>query len=403
MPLPPPSAAPRRIPLALEAELLSGVGEVARESMVIERSLTEAQAKESALALEVLKARQHLAAVQDQHGAVVQQEAQASQRLRRTQRTYAGLARLRYKQQQSWLAAFLDAQDFGGFLQRLAYLAIAQDRERDLAQRIQSDRAALQKSAATLAQLEQRAGQDAQALERAQEELARQQQQEQMILASLQQTLTQALEVLADVGTLSPTLLQMKAELTTAQARALTVQARATVWAQASPLGLRPGTNEEAITVTVQSLQALAGDGRAALRWPVPEGILTQKFGPSPYAFEPPYASIPHFHTGIDLAALPGTPVLAAADGTVLLSDAQRYGNAYVGYGRYVLLQHAGGVRTLYAHLLGSTVRPGDVLHQGQVLGFVGSTGNSTGPHTHFEVRVENAPIDPFVLLPRAR
>ncbi len=377
------------------------MGEVARETIAIESSLTEVQAKESALALEVLKAQQHLGAVQAQHGAVLQQETQVSQRLRRTENTFAAVARLRYKQQGSWLAAFLDAEDFGGFLHRLAYLAISQDRERDLAQRIRGDRDALRRSAATLARLEQRAGQDALALQRAQEELTRQQQRESTILASLQQALTRSLEILADAGTLSPALLQARAELTMAQARALTVQARATLWSEASPLGLRPGTSEGAVTVTVQSLQALVGDGRTALRWPVPDAILTQKFGPSPYAFEPAYASVPHFHTGIDLAAPPGTPVLAAADGTVLLTGAQRQGNQYVGYGNYVILQHASGLRTLYAHLLGSAVRPGDTLHQGQVLGFLGSTGNSTGPHTHFEVRVENAPIDPAVLLPR--
>jgi murein DD-endopeptidase MepM/ murein hydrolase activator NlpD len=139
------------------------------------------------------------------------------------------------------------------------------------------------------------------------------------------------------------------------------------------------------------------------LRWPVPNAVLTQKFGPSPYVFEPAYASYPHFHAGLDLAAASGTPVLSAAEGVVLLATAQRVGDRYAGYGNYVVIEHAGGLRTLYAHLLGSVVQPGEQVHAGQVLGFMGSTGNSTGPHTHFEARVDNTPIDPLILLPAAR
>lgn len=93
--------------------------------------------------------------------------------------------------------------------------------------------------------------------------------------------------------------------------------------------------------------------------------------------------------------------MLSGADGIVLVATAQRTGERYTGYGNYVIVQHAAGLRTLYAHLLASVVKPGETVRQGQVLGFVGSTGNSTGPHTHFEARVENTAIDPLVLLPK--
>jgi murein DD-endopeptidase MepM/ murein hydrolase activator NlpD len=66
-----------------------------------------------------------------------------------------------------------------------------------------------------------------------------------------------------------------------------------------------------------------------------------------------------------------------------------------VGYGNYVILQHGDGLRTLYAHLMTWAVKPGDTVKRGQLIGLVGSSGNSTGPHTHFEVRVDNSPIDP--------
>jgi murein DD-endopeptidase MepM/ murein hydrolase activator NlpD len=86
-------------------------------------------------------------------------------------------------------------------------------------------------------------------------------------------------------------------------------------------------------------------------------------------------------HTGLDLAADSGTPVLAARAGRVVLAEE-------VGaYGLTVVVDHGEGLETLYAHLRGFTVRPGDWLEQGQSLGSVGMTGRASGPHLHFEVR----------------
>lgn len=86
-------------------------------------------------------------------------------------------------------------------------------------------------------------------------------------------------------------------------------------------------------------------------------------------------------HTGLDLAADSGTAVLAALPGRVVLAEP-------VGdYGLTVLLDHGGGLQTLYAHLRQASVRPGDWLERGQDLGAVGMSGSATGPHLHFEVR----------------
>jgi murein DD-endopeptidase MepM/ murein hydrolase activator NlpD len=137
--------------------------------------------------------------------------------------------------------------------------------------------------------------------------------------------------------------------------------------------------------------------GAGALRWPVAGFVLTQGFGCTSLEFEPVDAACPggHFHAGIDLAALAGTEVRAASAGLVVavLHD-------QVGYGTHVVLDHGGGVTTLYAHLQEASVHPGDLLLQGDRLGSVGSTGNSTGPHLHFEVRVEGRPVDPEAHLP---
>jgi murein DD-endopeptidase MepM/ murein hydrolase activator NlpD len=129
--------------------------------------------------------------------------------------------------------------------------------------------------------------------------------------------------------------------------------------------------------------------------WPNPTGVITQGFGPSSLGFEPSFGGFAHFHTGVDVASPQGTPILAADDGVVAL-----VGSGTTGYGNYVVIAHAGGITTLYGHLLAATVRQGDRVGQGQVIGLEGSTGNSTGPHVHFEVRANNQPIDPMPYLP---
>jgi murein DD-endopeptidase MepM/ murein hydrolase activator NlpD len=94
-------------------------------------------------------------------------------------------------------------------------------------------------------------------------------------------------------------------------------------------------------------------------------------------------------HTGIDFAAGTGTPILAAGDGVV--TDAKWWG----GYGRWVRLRHSKQWETGYAHMSQIAVRPGQQVKQGQVIGYVGSTGQSTGPHLHFEVWNNHHPINP--------
>ena len=99
-------------------------------------------------------------------------------------------------------------------------------------------------------------------------------------------------------------------------------------------------------------------------------------------------------HAGVDIANDIGTPIVAAARGVVI--DAGWYG----GYGNAVLLDHGGGLITLYGHLNAIAAAYGEVLDQGGYVGEMGSTGNSTGPHLHFEVRIDGQPVDPLPYLP---
>jgi murein DD-endopeptidase MepM/ murein hydrolase activator NlpD len=118
--------------------------------------------------------------------------------------------------------------------------------------------------------------------------------------------------------------------------------------------------------------------------WPV-TGTITSPFGWR----SNPFGGSPEFHQGLDIAAPTGTTVTAAAGGTVIM--AQWYG----GYGNYILIDHGGGYSTGYGHLSAIYVSTGQSVQRGQAIGAVGSTGQSTGPHLHFEVRIAGKPVDP--------
>ena len=122
--------------------------------------------------------------------------------------------------------------------------------------------------------------------------------------------------------------------------------------------------------------------------WPI-EGRVGSSFGER----EDPFNGEGAFHAGIDIDAPYGTPVRATGDATVL--DAGRVS----GYGREVVLDHGHDMHTLYGHLSSIAVFPGQHVVLGQVIGYVGDSGRSTGPHLHYEVRVHNVPVNPHKYL----
>jgi murein DD-endopeptidase MepM/ murein hydrolase activator NlpD len=122
--------------------------------------------------------------------------------------------------------------------------------------------------------------------------------------------------------------------------------------------------------------------------WPV-TGTITSSFGER----EDPFNGEGSFHSGIDIATAYGEPVRATADGMVLKAA---FGN---GYGREVLIDHGNGIQTLYGHLSGFAVTAGERVTRGQVIGYVGTSGRSTGPHLHYEVRVRDTPVNPHKYL----
>lgn len=121
-------------------------------------------------------------------------------------------------------------------------------------------------------------------------------------------------------------------------------------------------------------------------RMPLVGSVLTSSYGMRTH----PVLGGTRKHSGIDLAAPTGTPVYATADGVVSRAD------WYSTYGLYISLEHGASLQTRYAHLSRLAVAAGDVVKKGDLIGYVGSTGRSTGPHLHYEVRVDGVAVNPI-------
>lgn len=118
--------------------------------------------------------------------------------------------------------------------------------------------------------------------------------------------------------------------------------------------------------------------------WPV-RGTLSSVFG----VRNSPFTETPVFHHGLDIVARAGVPVVASAPGVVVKSGYESL------YGNTVVVDHGAGYRSLYAHMSSCSVEEGAFVNRGEELGKVGSTGRSTGPHLHYEVRVNGLPVNP--------
>lgn len=125
--------------------------------------------------------------------------------------------------------------------------------------------------------------------------------------------------------------------------------------------------------------------GSGTMSWPL-KAAITSPFGPRRH----PIFGVRKFHTGIDLAGPNHSPIKAADSGDVL------YSGWYGGYGKVVIVGHGNGLATLYAHMSKAAVGAGQNVRKGDVVGYEGSTGFSTGPHLHFEVRVDGKPNNPL-------
>jgi murein DD-endopeptidase MepM/ murein hydrolase activator NlpD len=150
------------------------------------------------------------------------------------------------------------------------------------------------------------------------------------------------------------------------------------------------GVLEDRLTTVrkgVEGRQALAA--AAPSLWPLSSGWLTSNFG----SRRDPLTGEADFHAGLDISADRGTPVHATADGTVQLA-------AYDGnYGNCIEIAHGYGIATRFGHLSGYAVRAGQRIKRGDIIGYVGATGRTTGPHLHYEILLNGQPINPLKFL----
>ena len=122
--------------------------------------------------------------------------------------------------------------------------------------------------------------------------------------------------------------------------------------------------------------------------WPV-EGQVTGSFGERIDPFNGEGA----FHSGVDIGSSYGAKIIAPADGVVTLVDTMG------GYGKTIMIDHGNGICTRYGHLSGFAVTTGQRVQRGDVIGYVGESGRSTGPHLHYEVRINDTPVNPYKYL----
>lgn len=156
---------------------------------------------------------------------------------------------------------------------------------------------------------------------------------------------------------------------------------------------------ERAVQAELTKAEKLFAEQIAALQnngtwyWPLPgRSKLSSLFG----GRRDPFTGKPSNHTGVDIPALSGTEIHAAQDGVVTLVQTNRYATTY---GYYCIITHANGKSTLYAHMKSApSVKVGQTVNKGQVIGYVGSTGRSTGPHLHFELRINGVRADALTL-----
>ena len=373
---------------------------------ILKDNLQKAQAQEIALQQQLQETRdtinqtidkiaaaeRRIAELERQVAALDAQIAQEQLELRRTKEQYASFVRSAYKSDADPLAQLLAAPDFQGFLNR----AVAIEHLTSLANKLidhihQVDRLLHNQQDLVRAKKKEADGQRADLV--VQKAALLTQQAHQLDLESrLRQSIAQVKWELVAINGQSTALAQKIADMEIARQDQLIAEAEQAAWQQAQfwmqhNLFTLPNAGANHST-------------KYPLIWPLQQGSITLVFGPCSQAFEPPGFGYPHFHTGVDVAYNQGTPILVADDGVVVAAASSVVSGQLVGYGNYIIVAHRNNFFSLYGHLLGFQVKAGDSVHQGQLIGYEGSTGNSTGPHVHFEYRYGGQPTNPLPYLP---
>jgi len=375
----------------LVAQVRAMLGSQLADALAAQQQLTQSlqdnAAQQDVTRAKIADAQDRIADLEDQIARSQRREAELQRRIDTERAQMRSLARAIYVQPGSVLVVLGEAQSLSDLITRIADLASAGARAGKLKDKLASDLG------------DQRAERFKQQVARDQEVQLRDQLNVNLAqlkdLQAKQEAAKHQLEIkiaqtqheLYVLSTQDPTLALAITDELQREEDAIIAAAMQSVWTQVQ---LWSQSN------SVGQIPTSPGHStRYRFIWPEPSAQVSQPFGPSSYWFEPAYGGYPHFHTGIDLVEPLGSPVLAADDGIVAL-----VGSGTTGYGNYVVIAHAGGLDTLYGHLSAALVKPGQTIGQGQTIGLEGSTGNSTGPHLHFELRINQKPVDPSPYLP---
>ena len=371
----------------IRAQLGSNLADALAAQQQLQQSLQNNSAQQRDVQGKIVDVQQKIADLDVQIEAAMQREAVLGQQIDTERAQLRQLARAIYVAPTSVLVILGEAQSLGDLLTRISDLNVAGTRAGEIKTSLAHDLTELQaqrqkEQDARAEQVKQRAQLDSEL-----SQLRDLQGQQEKSMAQLQTKIAQTQSELYILKTQSAQLAQQITDMLQQQQDAIIAAAMQAVWTQVQ---LWSQANN------VGTIPASPGHStKYRFIWPEPKAQISQPFGPSHLGLEPPYGGYAHFHTGIDLVEPFGSPVFAADDGIVAL-----VGVSSSGYGNYVVIAHSGGLDTLYGHLSTALVKVGQTVTQGQTIGLEGSTGNSTGAHLHFELRIKQQPIDPAPYLP---
>jgi len=371
----------------IRAQLGSNLADALAAQQQLQKSLQNNSAQQRDVQGKIVDVQQKIADLDVQIEAAMQREAVLGQQIDTERAQLRQLARAIYVAPTSVLVILGEAQSLGDLLTRISDLNVAGTRAGQIKTSLAHDLTELQaqrqkEQDARAEQVKQRAQLDSEL-----SQLRDLQVQQEKSMAQLQAKIAQTQSELYILKTQSAQLAQQITDMLQQQQDAIIAAAMQAVWTQVQ---LWSQANN------VGTIPASPGHStKYRFIWPEPKAQISQPFGPSHLVLEPPYGGYAHFHTGIDLVEPFGSPVFAADDGIVAL-----VGVSSSGYGNYVVIAHSGGLDTLYGHLSTALVKVGQTVSQGQTIGLEGSTGNSTGAHLHFELRIKQQPIDPAPYLP---
>jgi len=371
----------------VRAQLGSNLADAMAAQQQLRQSLEDNAAQQRVVQGKIAAAEARIADLDMQIAESQRRETLLARRIEAKRTQLKQLARAAYAAPESALVILAESQSLGDLLTRISDLNVAGAQAAEIKESLKQDLEAQQRE-----RVKQEAARVEQVKLRDQlnsdlSQLKTLQAQQEASLDQLQSKIDETRAELVRLNYQSAQLAQAVTQMLQEQQDAIIAAAMQSVWTQ---LQLWVQSNN------VGQIPTSSGHStKYRFIWPEPQAQISQPFGPSTYWFEPPYGSYPHFHTGIDLVSPFGTPVLAADDGVVAL-----VGSSSSGYGNYVVIAHSGGLNTLYGHLSTSLVKVGQSVTQGTPVGLEGSTGNSTGAHLHFELRINQSPVNPAPYLP---